>query len=121
MVVVVVLVLVVVVVVGVVVVEVVVVLNCGNAGSCNGGSGSGVYQWIKSIADSTGSGVSYFSGQPYMACSKDSTEGFCGDSTSEWTCEPLNVARTCGTFGKKCVGLSHYPNATIAEHGNIQG
>jgi cathepsin X len=97
------------------------VLNCGNAGSCHGGSGGGVYQWIKSIGDSTGSGVSYFSGQPYMACSKESKEGFCAEAPSEWTCEPLNVARTCGTFGQECVGLSHYPNATIAEHGSIRG
>jgi cathepsin X len=97
------------------------VLNCGNAGSCHGGSGGGVYQWIKSIGDSTGSGVSYFSGQPYMACSKESKEGFCAQAPSEWTCEPLNVARTCGTFGQECVGLSHYPNATIADHGSIRG
>merc|ERR1719387_2787330 len=54
-----------------------------------------------------------------MACSKDSNEGFC--SKGDWTCTPLNVQRTCGTFGEACVGLSHYPNATIAEYGSIQG
>lgn len=31
------------------------------------------------------------------------------------------MAVTCGTFGEKCVGLSHYPNATIAEYGSIRG
>merc|ERR1712151_1371238 len=36
-------------------------------------------------------------------------------------CDPLNVARTCGTFGEKCVGLNRYPNATISEHGSIKG
>lgn len=95
------------------------VLNCGNAGSCHGGSGGGTYQWIKNISDSTGSGVSYFTGQPYMACSSDSQEGMC--PASDWTCKPENVAVTCGTFGEKCVGLSHYPNATISEYGNIRG
>lgn len=95
------------------------VLNCGTAGSCHGGSGGGTYQWIKQIGDATGSGVSYFTGQPYMACSKDSNEGLC--PASDWTCTPENVAISCGTFGKKCVGLSHYPNATISEHGTIQG
>merc|ERR1719163_642917 len=54
-----------------------------------------------------------------MACSKDSNEGFC--SKGDWTCTPLNVQRTCGTFGEACVGLSHFPNATIAEYGNIRG
>lgn len=96
------------------------VLNCGSkAGSCNGGDANSVYQWIKDIGDKTGSGVSYTTGQPYMACSKDSSEGFC--SKGDWTCNPLNVQRTCGTFGEACVGLSHYPNATIAEYGNIAG
>lgn len=95
------------------------VLNCGNAGSCYGGSGDGTYQWIKSISDATGSGVSYFTGQPYMACSSDSKEGLC--PASDWTCSPKNVAISCGTFGQECVGLNHYPNATIAEHGSIQG
>lgn len=95
------------------------VLNCGNAGSCMGGEPNALYQWIKAIGDKTGTGVSYTTGQPYMACSKDSKEGFC--SKGDWTCTPLNVQRTCGTFGEACVGLSHYPNATIAEYGSIQG
>merc|ERR1712170_170396 len=65
------------------------------------------------------SGISYFTGQPYMACSSDSSEGLC--SASDWSCTALNVARTCGTFGEECVGLDHYPNATIAEYGHISG
>merc|ERR1711972_106764 len=28
---------------------------------------------------------------------------------------------TCGTFGEECVGLDHYPNATIAEFGSVEG
>jgi cathepsin X len=95
------------------------VLNCGTAGSCYGGSGGGVYQWIKSIGDATGSGVSYFTQAPYMACSSDSSEGLC--PASDWSCTPKNVALTCGTFGQECVGLSQYPNATISEYGNIHG
>merc|ERR1712032_1606570 len=94
-------------------------MNCGTAGSCNGGDDSAAYQWIKKISDQTGTGIAYASGQPYLACSKDVTDGFCGHA--DFSCEPLNIARTCGTFGEKCVGLSRYPNATIAEHGNIQG
>jgi len=95
------------------------VLNCGDAGSCHGGSLDGVYQWIHSIGEDTGSGVSYETSQPYMACSSENQEGFC--SSGDWTCNALNVARTCGTFGQACVGLNHYPNATIAEYGSISG
>jgi len=94
-------------------------INCGNAGSCNGGDPSAAYQWIKQISDQTGSGIAYASGQPFLACSKDVSDGFCGHA--DWTCEPANVARTCGTFGEKCVGLSRYPNATISEHGSVKG
>merc|ERR1719224_108716 len=95
------------------------VLNCGTAGSCHGGSLDGVYQWIHSISQATGSGVSYETSNPYMACSKESHEGMCG--SGDWSCNALNVARTCGTFGQDCVGLNHYPNATVAEYGSISG
>merc|ERR1711871_150208 len=33
----------------------------------------------------------------------------------------MNTARTCGTFGEACVGLNHYPNATIKDYGSIKG
>jgi cathepsin X len=90
-------------------------LNCGNAGSCHGGSLDGPYQWIHGMP----SGISYITSQPYMACSSESKEGICPHG--DWTCKPKNVAVTCGTFGEECVGLSHYPNATIAEYGHISG
>uniref|UniRef100_A0A3B4WVS9 Peptidase C1A papain C-terminal domain-containing protein n=1 Tax=Seriola lalandi dorsalis TaxID=1841481 RepID=A0A3B4WVS9_SERLL len=57
-------------------------LNCGNAGSCHGGSLDGPYQWIHSQP----AGISYE-----------------------------------GTCAHECVGLSHFPNATIAEYGHISG
>jgi cathepsin X len=90
-------------------------LNCGNAGSCHGGSVDGPYQWIHSQPN----GLSYLTSNPYLACSSESREGFC--KSVDTSCNALNVARTCGTFGQECVGLSHYPNATIAEYGHISG
>jgi cathepsin X len=60
-----------------------------------------------------------------MACSAESTEGFCGlvpDGT--WDCKASNVCRTCSTFsanGGKCVEIDHYPNATVAEFGSVSG
>lgn len=96
------------------------VLNCGSsAGTCQGGDHNSVYQWIKDISDTTGTGVSYITQQPYLACSADSTSTYCAHG--DWSCTALNTARICGTFGEECVGASHYPNATIAEYGHISG
>lgn len=93
------------------------VLNCGNAGSCHGGSAGGVYQWIQQNG-----GVSTETSQPYLACSSESQEGFCPSVNLQ--CNALNVARTCGSFsqeGGPCTGLSHYPNVSIADYGSISG
>jgi len=97
------------------------ILNCGGVGSCYGGSIDGPYQWIHKISK-TGAGISYETGQPYIACSSDSKEGFCPHVDS--TCKPSNVARTCGSFsqeGGPCHGLSNYPNITISSYGSITG
>jgi cathepsin X len=94
-------------------------LNCGNAGSCHGGSVDGPYQWIHSLGSD---GISYETSNPYLACSSESTEGFCPHA--DFTCTPANIARTCGSFsqeGGPCTGLSHYPNATVSDFGNIRG
>jgi len=95
------------------------ILNCAGAGSCHGGTVGGPYQWLHSISQRTGSGISYATSNPYMACSSESRGGVCRNA--KWTCTPENVARTCGTFGEPCVGLSAYPNATISDYGSISG
>jgi cathepsin X len=98
------------------------VLNCGGVGSCHGGSVAGAYQWIHDISSKTGSGISYETSNPYMACSSESKEGFCPHA--DWSCSAKNVASTCSTFsdmGGVCNGLKSYPNATIAEYGTISG
>jgi len=96
-------------------------LNCGNAGTCMGGSIVGPYYWIKQIS-ATGTGIAFETENPYLACSSDSTEGFC--KNVKWDCSALNVARTCSTFssmGGRCVGIKKYPNATISEYGQVSG
>ena len=96
-------------------------LNCGNVGSCHGGSVDGPYQWIHKLSRS-GTGISYETQNPYLACSSESKDGICPHA--DWTCTPENIAKTCSTFpesGGKCAGLSKYPNATISEYGSISG
>jgi len=95
-----------------------VVLNCGSdiAGSCYGGSPGGVYQWVMQ------SGIPFSTCQPYLACSSDSSEGFCADVDS--SCSAINTCRTCSTFesyGGGCYDIGVYPNLTIAEYGKVTG
>jgi cathepsin X len=97
------------------------ILNCGGVGSCHGGSVDGPYQWIHKLSQS-GTGISYETQNPYLACSSESDVGIC--KGQDWSCTDMNVARTCSTFpdmGGICTGLSKYPNATISEYGSISG
>jgi cathepsin X len=92
------------------------ILNCGGhvAGSCHGGSHSGTYEFIKSVGF-----VPYDTCQPYLACSSDSSDGFC--KHVDTTCTPMNTCKTCNTFsenGGECTEIDVFPNATIAEYGS---
>ena len=40
--------------------------------------------------------IAYMSANPYLACSEESTEGFC--QHVDTTCKPINIARSCDTF-----------------------
>jgi cathepsin X len=102
-------------------------LNCGNVGSCHGGTVDGPFQWLYKLSKTTGSGISYETSNPYVACSSESKEGFCPHVDT--TCKPINIARTCGGFeggsggdtGNPCVEIVNYPNVTISEYGSIRG
>ncbi|KAK3240888.1 hypothetical protein CYMTET_49306 [Cymbomonas tetramitiformis] len=96
------------------------ILNCGNVGSCHGGSIVGPYSWLHGLS-ADGGGLSYETSQPYMACSSESQEGFCPHA--DWSCKPENIARTCSTFPPTgfCSKITSYPNVTIAEYGEISG
>jgi len=94
------------------------ILNCATetAGSCHGGTATGVYDFIKNQAKS----IPYDTCQPYLACSHESKEGFCSHVNTE--CSTVNTCRTCDTmteFGGKCTEIDYYPNATIKEYGTI--
>merc|ERR1719181_2134358 len=97
------------------------ILNCGNVGSCHGGSVDGPYQWLHKLSTQTGSGISFDTSNPYMACSSESEEGLC--KAGKWDCTDDNVARTCSTFPPSgfCGAVKNYPNATISEYGSIEG
>ena len=95
------------------------ILNCGTevAGSCHGGSATGASQFVPdsgSVPDDTC--------LQYAACSAESQEGDC--ASADYPCKPMNVCRTCSTFsdmGGFCSPLDTFPNATIAEYGEVSG
>jgi len=91
------------------------ILNCAThvAGSCHGGSHTGVYDFISQKGF-----VPYDTCQPYLACSEESTEGIC--QHVDTTCSAANTCKTCDTFagmGGACTEIDYFPNATIAEFG----
>ena len=93
-------------------------LNCGagTAGSCHGGSHTGAYQFIKQTGK-----IPYDTCLPYIACSAESTEGFC--SHVDTTCSALNTCRTCGGFtsmgAEECAAIVDFPHATVSEYGVV--
>ena len=94
------------------------ILNCGQmAGSCHGGSMKRTYQFIHENGF-----VPYDTCQPYLACSSESTYGFCPQVDT--TCTALNTCRTC-THDLDCYEIDVFPNATVAEwgtyHHDIEG
>lgn len=114
------------------------VLNCGthDAGSCHGGWHTSTYEFIKNVGY-----IPYDTCMPYIACSSESTDGFCAhvdteckvtrgdgddDGSSKITIDKAsmsNVCRTCDTFagmGGACTEIDVFPNATVAEYGMIE-
>ncbi len=93
-------------------------LNCGGyiAGSCHGGTHTGAYEFIKMNGK-----IAFDTCNPYIACSAESTEGFC--QHVDTTCTPENICRTCGGFlsmgAAECTAIIDYPHATVAEYGVI--
>ena len=89
------------------------VLNCGSdiAGSCHGGSGSGVYEFVKKNGF-----VPFDTCMPYVACSADLENGIC--EHMDFSCSSINTCRTCTHLG--CGEVDIFPNATVAEYGTIK-
>jgi cathepsin X len=94
------------------------ILNCiGLGNSCDGGDDSAVYDLIAFAGY-----IPYDTCMSYQACSWDSGEGFCPQGN--WGCSAVNICRSCNTFtadGGKCVGVTTFPNASIAEFGEVNG
>ncbi len=89
-------------------------LNC-SPGTCHGGSGLKAYQFIHKLGY-----VPYDTCMNYIACSVDSTEGFCPHVDT--MCNAHNTCRTCTrnetTQLGHCTTIYEFPNATVEEYGS---
>jgi cathepsin X len=100
------------------------ILNVGPgvAGSCLGGSQIKVYELIHNRG-----GIPYDTCLPYEACSRDSPHPSCKQANYEDSA--INTCRTCfwttdaksGNRTTMCAPILEYPNATVAEYGNVTG
>ena len=91
-------------------------LNCGTAGTCNGGDHLAAYKYIHET------GIPYDTCLAYEACSSDSSELACENRNFE--CNNENICRTCDTFsssGGKCTAITKYPNVSISSFGMVSG
>jgi len=90
-------------------------LNCGagKAGSCHGGSSIRAFDFIFNMGY-----IPFESCAPYIACSSDSTDGFCPHVDT--TCNAMNICRTCTNPDNNgtCSAIGKFPNATVEEYGS---
>jgi len=85
-----------------------VMINCGTAGSCNGGDSNAANAWV---AKNDYGGIPDVTCQQYEAVNND--------------CKPENVCRNCNyTMVKRqdtCFAVDKYPKFTVSEFGSVRG
>jgi len=74
------------------------IINCGDAGSCNGGSDGQAYSWVAK------NGVPDVTCQQYQAKNME--------------CTALHMCENCSP-GHGCVAVKKYPKIGISEHGSV--
>lgn len=78
-----------------------VILNCGTAGSCNGGDIHAAFRWVHQAG-----GIPDVTCQQYQATDKN--------------CSAINTCRNCDPSGE-CYAVEKYPKITISEYGRVVG
>ena len=76
-----------------------------------GGTVDEKYQWICDTSSKTGSDISHYTSNPYMACSSESQE--CSCSLVNSNCSALNVATTSGTLETPAASLYEETNVHV--------
>jgi len=76
------------------------IINCGDAGSCNGGYDADAYAWVQR------------NGVPDVTCQQYQAKNM--------NCDSLALCENCSPNGG-CVKVSKYPKLGIKEHGPVSG
>jgi cathepsin X len=76
-------------------------INCGDAGSCEGGDSGLAFQWVAE------NGIPEVTCQAYEA--KDNT------------CTAANICRNCDPTTKKCFAVTDYPVISVDQYGSVNG
>ena len=77
-------------------------INCGNAGTCNGGDSNAANAWVFKNG-----GVPDVSCQQYQAKNME--------------CSAINTCMNCDYGGTPCYAISNYPKITLSEYGSVRG
>jgi len=87
-------------------------LNCGNAGTCEGGDQYAAYKFIKESG-----GIPFDTCLAYEACSHNSPQEVC--QNRNFNCIPQNICRTSTQEGN--IAITSYPNVTIEKYYALYG
>eukprot|EP00607_Mallomonas_marina_P007777 CAMPEP_0182417606 /NCGR_PEP_ID=MMETSP1167-20130531/2065_1 /TAXON_ID=2988 /ORGANISM="Mallomonas Sp, Strain CCMP3275" /LENGTH=294 /DNA_ID=CAMNT_0024591287 /DNA_START=41 /DNA_END=925 /DNA_ORIENTATION=- len=77
-----------------------VLINCGDAGTCNGGDSNAANAWI------------YKNGLPDTTCQQYQAKNM--------ECTPMNTCMTCDPI-HGCSAITDYPTVRVVEYGSVQG
>jgi cathepsin X len=77
-------------------------INCGDAGTCNGGDSNAANEWIY-----TNGGIPDVTCQQYQAKNME--------------CSAINTCMNCDPGGGECYEVEDYPKVTISEYGTVKG
>ena len=76
-------------------------INCGDAGSCNGGDSKAAYKWVHDNG-----GIPDWTCQQYQA--------------KNMKCAPMNTCQNCDHSGT-CEAVTEYPKIVVSEYGGVTG
>ena len=76
-------------------------INCGTAGSCNGGDSNAANKWV------------YNNGIPDVTCQQYQAQNM--------ECSAINTCMNCDPGGGDCYAVEEYPEIKVTEYGSVKG
>jgi len=76
-------------------------INCGDAGTCNGGDSNAANKWV------------YENGIPDVSCQQYQAKNM--------ECSAINTCMNCDYGGSPCYAINNYPVIKVSEYGSVRG